>query len=521
MRNPKKRRRPRPEKTVSDNALKRFAAGLLAAAVITAGGIMPFAPAGLCGRSVEAAVNQPDITITPIEDIHCASYCVYDKTADTILLERMSHNRIYPASMTKLMTFQLGLDYLDPDDYVTVSQNAIDNVTSDSTLMYICVGEELKVSELYYGMMLPSGNDAANVVAEAVIAKLFELYPEGGEMGPDGVNASYFTELFGMSADEILTSYPLSAFAELMNLRARNIGCTGTHFVNPHGLHSDEHYTTAYDLCLIMAKASENPDFNTVISSPTHVFQATNVHTEDAWSIVKNTNQLLSDPWMASKTAEGEDTHMIAFIGGKTGTTSVAGTGMTTYSVNENGHELMISVCGIPYEEYSNQTRYVTSAVAYGNLACWNSDPVTVIPGSIGDYQRFNWTADSFPVLDTVIVPGDAATLPQSVSADEQSAEDLQTDAGTAETNIAGEVIIGDSGSAPDVDPASQDQAQSGFFATRVGRFVSLNPGVSAFIAVLVLIIIILVILLITRSIKYNRSKRRRKAVRDYKGPTF
>lgn len=469
-----------------------------------------------------AAVDQPDITITPLDQIHCASYCVYDKTVDTILLERQSHDRIYPASMTKIMTIQLGMDYLDPDSYVTVSQNAIDNVTPDSTLMYLCVGEEVKVSELYYGMMLPSGNDAANVVAESTINALFEKYPEGGELGPDGINASYFVDMFGMSSEEILTSYPLSAFAELMTLRAQNLGCTGTHFTNANGLHDDNHYTTAYDLCLIMAHASQNPDFNTVINSPTHVFQATNVHTQDAWSIVRNTNQLLTDPWMASKTAEGEDTHITAFIGGKTGTTSVAGTGMTTYSVNENGHELFISVCGIPYEEYSNQTAYVTSAVAYGNLACWNSDPVTVIPGTLGDYQRFNWTADEAPVCDPLLVPGDQydgfvpqqSTIVQEAPADEEPATPEQQ---------AGEVIIGDGDVSADLtDPEVTDVAEpTGFYATSVGKFVALNPGVSVLIVVLVLIIIVLVLVLITRSIKYNRSRKHKNNVRQYKGTTF
>ncbi len=487
---------------------------LLLTVIIVMAGIVPH----IAARDVLAGVEQPDITITPLDEIHCSSYCVYDFTADTILLEQQSHNRIYPASMTKIMTFQLGLDYLDPDEYVVASENAISSVASDSTMMYLCVGEEIKVSELYYGLMLPSGNDAANVIAESVINALFRDYPEGGPVGPDGVNATYFVEQLGLTADEILQSYPLSAFAELMTLRARNLGCTGTHFSNAHGYHSDDHYTTAFDLCLMMANATRNPDFCTVISSPTHIFQATNCHPEDAWSTVRNTNQILLDPWMTSKTADGEDTHIAAFIGGKTGTTSVAGTGMTTYSVNENGHELMIAVCGIPYEESSNQTRYVTSAVAYGNLACWNSDPVTVVPGTLGDYQRFNWTADEYPQLDTVIGPFDAVDqMPVVVSHDDPVEETVESGP-PGET--VGEVIIGD-GDEGVVGIPGEDEEPTGFYATRVGRFISINPGVSVLILVLVITIIVLVIILITRSIKYSRPQRRGKNVREYKGPTF
>ena len=473
---------------------------------------------------VMADVNQPDITITPLDEIHCSSYCVYDYTVDEIILEQQSHNRIYPASMTKIMTFQLGLDYLDSDAYVTCSQNAIESVASDSTMMYLCVGEEIKVSELYYGLMLPSGNDAANVIGESVINALFENYPAGGEVGPDGINAQYFIDLYGLPAEEIVANYPLSAFAELMTLRARNIGCTGTHFSNAHGYHSDDHYTTAFDLCLMMANGTRNPDFCTVISSPTHIFQATNCHPEDAWSTVRNTNQILMDPWMCSKTAEGEDTHIAAFIGGKTGTTSVAGTGMTTYSVNENGHELMIAVCGIPYEESTNQTRYVTSAVAYGNLACWNTDPVSVIPGTLGDYQRFNWTADEYPQLDNVIGPFDAVgQLPAVAAPDGEHGETPEETLVPGET--AGEVIIGDAGE-PEVASVEDNTALGGFFETKVGKFISLNPGVSVFIAVLIITIIVLVAILVMRSIKYSRPKRHKSSVRQYQGrgpngPTF
>lgn len=476
-------------------------------------------PSVFVGR-VTATVDQPYITITPIDEINCASYCVYDKTEDRIIMGRQAHDRIYPASMTKLMTIGIAMDYLDSDAYTTVSQNAIDNVTSDSTLMYLIVGEEIKISELYYGLMLPSGNDAANVLAEATIDALFAQYPEGGEVGPDGVNASYFVNELGVSAEEILTDYPLSAFSALMNLRAANLGCTGTHFVNPHGLHSDNHYTTASDLCLIMARAAQNPDFNTVISSPTHVFQATNMHTSDAWSTVRNTNQLLTDPWMAARTAEGEDTHLTAFIGGKTGTTSTAGTGMTTYSVNENGHELFISVCGIPYEEYSNQTRYVTSAVAYGNYQCWQNDPVSRLPGNIGDYQRFNLPLDEYPVLDPVLVPGDAP-YENNGQTDFTEAPQDENDATQDPTNPDAEVIIGEDGIVIADETVKNDGLFSSFMNSKVGRFIQLNPGVSVLILVLILIIIVLVIVLIARSLHYSNHRYKRRSVREYKGTPF
>ena len=98
-----------------------------------------------------------------------------------------------------------------------------------------------------------------------------------------------------------MSSRKLEAFAVLMNLRAEKLGCKGTHFVNACGLPDNNHYTTAYDLTLIMAAAAELEDFRTLISAPSHVFIATNRHKSDAWSYVKNSNYLLYDPGLHRK----------------------------------------------------------------------------------------------------------------------------------------------------------------------------------------------------------------------------
>lgn len=459
---------------------------------------------------VRADVSQPVLSIPTLDEVECISYCVYDKTDDEIILSKLPFDTVYPASMTKIMTIQLGMDYLDPDDYLITSENAMDNVTSDSTLMGLVAGEEVKVSELYYGMMLPSGNDAANVVAEGVVRAFIDNYPAGGdEVGPDGINASYLEDMIGLPASEIRSDYTLTAFSYLMNYRAQRIGCTGSNFVNPHGLHHEAHYTTASDLTLIMAHAAENPDFCTVISSPTHIFEGTNMHTEDGWSIVRNTNNLLSDPWLACTTAEGEDTHLTAFIGGKTGTTSAAGTGMTVYCVNENGHELFISVCGIP--EYAYQTRYVASVVAYGNLACWERDPVTVIPGTTGDYRRFNSTTAELPQFDPLIIPGDSlegALLPEDTSETDESSVTEQTDVPSEETGA-----VPDDSDPPETITDIGDKLRE----NRALMFIKTHLAITVVISLLVIAIITCLVVLIVRSVSNSRKKRRRSA-RPFKG---
>ena len=377
---------------------KVFLTGALA---LFTGICLPPAPAS-------ADIEQPQLRVPPLEDVHCASYCVYDKTTGEIILSSEPDKKVYPASQTKIMTCQLALDYLDLDARLTVSAEAMKDISSDSSLMGIYKDETVQVSELLYGLMLPSGNDAANVLGEGVVDAFIDKYPAGGtEVGPDGVNASYLTEQLGKSVEEIKEHHKLQAFACLMNLRAKNIGCTGTHFVNAHGLHNNDHYTTTSDLTKIMGRASENRDFKILISSPSHIFKATNRHRHDAWSYVKNSDYLLFDPWLASQTGEGFDTHLIAVIGGKTGTTDEAGKGLTLCTVNENGHELMISICGIPSDYYYYTTMYAASVTAYGHITCWEKNPETKYPGTTGDYRYVNAPAAQQPKYDSLVFPGD------------------------------------------------------------------------------------------------------------------
>jgi len=361
--------------------------------------------------SVNAVVGQPDIPVPALSDVHCASYCVYDKTTGYIVISMNPDDRIYPASMTKIMTCLLSLELLDTSAKLEVSASAMEGLDADSSLMGILEGEKVRVSELLYGLMLPSGNDAANVLGEGCVDAFFQKYPAGGSaVNKDGVNAQYLIDTMHDTQEHILSSRKLEAFALLMNLRADTLGCKGTHFINACGLPDDNHYTTAYDLTLIMSAASEIDDFNTLISAPSHVFVATNRHKSDAWSYVKNSNYLLYDPWLASKTANGTDSHLSAVIGGKTGTTSQAGKGLTISTVCENGHELMISICGIPQDYYFYTTMYLASVTAYGNLACWESDPVTRVYGTTGDYRWVNAPMSEQPEFDPLINPGDEPT---------------------------------------------------------------------------------------------------------------
>ena len=155
---------------------------------------------------------------------------IFEKDADTIR---------YPASMTKIMTVLLALLFAD-DLYetVTVSETAV-NIPSDSSSMYLKPEEEVRLIDIIYGTMLLSANDGANVIAETI-------------------------------------SGDIPHFVDLMNDTAAMFGCTNTHFVNAHGYHDDNHYSTARDIAIIAREAMKNDMFRQIAGTVTYQIPRSN-----------------------------------------------------------------------------------------------------------------------------------------------------------------------------------------------------------------------------------------------------
>lgn len=157
--------------------------------------------------------------------INAKSAIVVDALTGVIIYEKNSRVKREPASTTKIMTAILALEHGKLNDVVTAST---DVSKTQYASMHLKPGENLTLNDLMYGMLLRSANDAAKCAAE---------YVAGSE----------------------------KEFAELMNEKAASIGARDTHFVNPHGLHDKDHYTTAYDLALITRYAIQNPVFNAFV----------------------------------------------------------------------------------------------------------------------------------------------------------------------------------------------------------------------------------------------------------------
>ncbi len=181
-----------------------------------------------------------------------------------VLYEKNSSKRLYPASTTKVMTAILTVENCNLQDNVTVSYWAINSVPPTYTMGYIKEGQVLTVEELLNITMIASANDAAYVLAE-YIANLD--------------NPDYLKD----SSAEAKTSFEnsIAEFSEMMNNKAKEIGCLDTNFVNPNGIHNENHYSTAYDLALIGKYAYSNSVIKSIGSKATYDLpkNAVNNHT--------------------------------------------------------------------------------------------------------------------------------------------------------------------------------------------------------------------------------------------------
>lgn len=223
---------------------------------------------------------------------------VMDPASGYVVYQKNMHQKMYPASMTKVMTALLVLELGDLNDVVTISAKAVGSIDPlESTNVALEEGEQVSVKTLLYSILLPSANDGAYALAEYIGS----------------------TEL---------------QFVDLMNERAAQLGAMNTHFANASGLHDEQHYTTAYDMALIVREAMKNPTFAEIVSSSVFVFPATNKRQETTYA---NTNHLVSRFMNTAYQYEKA-------IGVKTGFTDQAK--HTLSAAAKSGNHTLISVVG-------------------------------------------------------------------------------------------------------------------------------------------------------------------------------
>jgi len=234
-----------------------------------------------------------DETIFNDSSFTAKALAIFDVNNKNVLYSKNGYEKIYPASMTKLMTAYMVLNYGNLSDMVTITEDAMIKVGGTS-LSGIRAGEILSMEQLLYALLLPSGNDAANAIA-------------------------------------IHMSGSVEEFCEDMNEKAAFIGATNTNFTNPHGLHDDNHYTTVYDIYLIINELKDNEKFKEVINTGRYTAEyedANGVSITREW---RSTNRYLI--------GEANSPEGIIVLGGKTGTTNEAGFCLSLIVNGPNGNE--------------------------------------------------------------------------------------------------------------------------------------------------------------------------------------
>lgn len=257
-------------------------------------------------------------------DITADSYFAYDIREDTYLAKLGdSAEKLYPASITKLMTGYVVLQHMDPEETVKVG-DALTLVQEDSSVAKLEAGDELTVSQLIAGMMLPSGNDAAQTVAVATGRKL--------------------------AGSNLSSKQAVDVFVEEMNRQAELLGMTNSHFANPDGFHHDNHYTTMDDLVVLCKALLADP----VMMGYTSLLEET-VETNGRTLEWVNTNLLLHD---------GTELYHANAMGMKTGYTKMAGNCLIS-AFFEQDRVILIGVFGCPG---FTEDRYYDTIAIYDSL---------------------------------------------------------------------------------------------------------------------------------------------------------
>ena len=240
--------------------------------------------------------------VSDAPDVSAEAAILIDSSSEKILYSKNENGKMYPASTTKILTAILTIENCNLDDVVSVPYEAISSISSGYSVAALQAGEQLTVRHLLQVMLIYSANDAANVLAYHI-------------------------------------SGSIDAFAVLMNNKVSELGLKNTHFTNPSGIHDENHFTTAYDLSIIMKYCMKNETFRSLSSLKYCTIPATNKYDE---RVFNTTNELL-----IYDNREVDSNYYYKYaIAGKTGYTTQAKNCLVSVS-NKDNLELICVVLGV------------------------------------------------------------------------------------------------------------------------------------------------------------------------------
>lgn len=239
-----------------------------------------------------------------IPDTYSSACLLMEESTGKILYSKNANSIMYPASTTKIMTAILTLEKCNLSDTAVVSHNAVFSIPSGYSTASLVEGEVLTIEQLLNVLLIPSANDAAVVLAEHIAGSV-------------------------------------EAFSDMMNSKAVELGCLNTHFVNPNGIHNENHYSTAYDLALIGKYAMQFPTFKEISSKTRYTLPITNAYSKED-RIFNTTNDLIKPNYSSSPT----NYYYKYATGGKTGYTDPAGQCIVATATKDNISLIAVTLHG-------------------------------------------------------------------------------------------------------------------------------------------------------------------------------
>lgn len=279
-----------------------------------------------------------------------------EKNTGKIVYQKDMDKKMYPASTTKLMTAILTLEHCNLDDIATVSYNAVFDVPSGYSNAALQVDEKLTIENLLYVLLLPSANDAANVLAEHIAGSV-------------------------------------ESFATMMNTKARELGCTGTNFRNPSGIHDENHYSTAHDLALIGQYAMKFDKIMDIINTKNYTLPTTNKYDKTDRYFV-TTNNLLKP---------GYKNYYYEYATGlKTGYTKPAEDCIVA-SAKKDNLEFIVVVLGCPISDNGLHQKYLDCKTLFNYGFEHYTTKTLITQGAVYDQVTIKKATSDTKTLDLIV----------------------------------------------------------------------------------------------------------------------
>lgn len=321
---------------------------------------MNFLPISLANQTDEISLYSPVAVLM-------------EKNTGKIIYQKDMDKKMYPASTTKLMTAILTLEHCNLDDIATVSYDAVFTVPSGYSNAALQVDENLTIENLLYVLLLPSANDAANVLAEHIAGSV-------------------------------------ESFATMMNTKARELGCTGTNFVNPSGIHDENHYSTAHDLALIGQYAMKFDKIMEIINTKNYTLPTTNKYDKTDRYFV-TTNSLLKP---------GYKNYYYEYATGlKTGYTNPAKDCIVA-SAKKDNLEFIVVILGCPISETGIHQKYLDCKTLFDYGFDNYTTKTLITQGSVYDQISIKKATSDTQMLDliaesnvTALISKDSQNTPQ------------------------------------------------------------------------------------------------------------